>query len=97
MKAVSRARTQLRYPIALNSAGLVPPPPPLLPVRVTVLLAAARDAGKEAGILLRRLDDLARHVELGFRFIGVGSDSAWIVDGAAATTTAARGLRERLA
>jgi 2-keto-3-deoxy-L-rhamnonate aldolase RhmA len=56
---------------------------------------AAQSNGKEAGILLRRLDDLDRHIDLGFRFIGVGSDSAWIQDGAAATVAGARRARER--
>jgi 2-dehydro-3-deoxyglucarate aldolase/4-hydroxy-2-oxoheptanedioate aldolase len=56
------------------------------------VVAGARAAGKEAGILLRRAEDLERHVELGFRFIGVGSDSAWIMDGAAAVVAAARKL-----
>jgi 4-hydroxy-2-oxoheptanedioate aldolase len=60
------------------------------------VVAAATAAGKEAGILLRRLEDLDRHVDLGFRFIGVGSDSAWIADGASATASAARKAREAL-
>ncbi len=63
---------------------------------LNAVVAAARAHGKEAGILLRRIEDLDRHVELGFRFIGVGSDSAWIVDGAAATTAGARAARARL-
>jgi 2-keto-3-deoxy-L-rhamnonate aldolase RhmA len=57
------------------------------------VVAAATGAGKEAGILLRRVEDLERHVELGFRFIGVGSDSAWVLDGAAAVAAAAARLR----
>ena len=61
------------------------------------VVAAAREAGKEAGILLRRLDDLERHVHLGFRFIGVGSDSAWLADGGTAAAKAAAALRSRLA
>jgi 2-keto-3-deoxy-L-rhamnonate aldolase RhmA len=60
------------------------------------VVAGAQAAGKEAGILLRRIDDLDRHVEMGFRFIGVGSDSAWIMDGAAATVAATRRAGERL-
>lgn len=56
------------------------------------VIAACRDAGKSAGILLRRAEDLERHVEMGFRFIGVGSDSNYIVDGAAAAVAA----RDRL-
>ena len=57
---------------------------------------AATTAGKEAGILLRRVEDLDRHVDMGFRFIGVGSDSAWVADGATATTRAAQAARDRL-
>jgi len=49
---------------------------------------AARSAGKEAGILLRRLEDLDRHVAMGFRFIGLGSDGAFVMDGAAAAVAA---------
>jgi 4-hydroxy-2-oxoheptanedioate aldolase len=45
---------------------------------------AAEDAGKAAGILLRDASVLARHRDLGFRFIGLGSDSAFIADGARA-------------
>ena len=60
------------------------------------VVAAARGAGKEAGILLRRVEDLDRHVDLGFRFIGVGSDGAWIADGASQTAAMARKARERL-
>ena len=61
------------------------------------VVAAAQGAGKEAGILLRRVEDLDRHVDLGFRFIGVGSDSAWVADGAAAAAAGAGRARERLA
>ena len=60
------------------------------------VVAAATGAGKEAGILLRKVDDLERHVDMGFRFIGVGSDGAWVADGAAATVAGARGQRDRL-
>jgi 2-dehydro-3-deoxyglucarate aldolase/4-hydroxy-2-oxoheptanedioate aldolase len=45
---------------------------------------AAEDAGKAAGILLRDASVLARHRDLGYRFIGLGSDSAFIADGARA-------------
>ena len=34
--------------------------------------------------------DFERHVELGFRFIGVGSDLNYVIDGAAAVVAAAR-------
>jgi 2-keto-3-deoxy-L-rhamnonate aldolase RhmA len=45
---------------------------------------AAEDAGKAAGILLRDASVLARHRDLVFRFMGLGSDSAFIADGARA-------------
>jgi len=61
-----------------------------------LVVAGARSAGKEAGILIRRPEDLERHVDLGFRFIGVGSDSAWIADGAATTVATATAIRQRV-
>ncbi len=51
---------------------------------------AAEAAGKAAGILLRNASVLPRHRELGFRFIGLGSDGAFISDGARAVLDAAR-------
>jgi 4-hydroxy-2-oxoheptanedioate aldolase len=48
----------------------------------------AEAAGKAAGILLRDASSLPRHRELGFRFIGLGSDGAFITDGARAVLAA---------
>ena len=48
------------------------------------VVTAAEDAGKAGGILLRDARALPRHRELGFRFIGLGSDLAFIADGARA-------------
>jgi 2-keto-3-deoxy-L-rhamnonate aldolase RhmA len=48
------------------------------------VVEAAEDAGKAAGILLRSSGALSVHRELGFRFIGLGSDAAFIADGARA-------------
>ena len=48
----------------------------------------AEAAGKVAGILLRDASSLARHRDLGFRFIGLGSDGAFISDGARAVLAA---------
>lgn len=56
------------------------------------VIAACRQAGKSAGILLRRPEDLARHVELGFRFVGVGADLNFIIDGSAAAVAARRAI-----
>jgi 2-keto-3-deoxy-L-rhamnonate aldolase RhmA len=52
--------------------------------------AACRKTGKSAGILLRQARDLERHLELGYRFVGIGSDGGFVVD-AAAAALAARG------
>ncbi len=52
--------------------------------------AAAEGAGKAAGILLRDAAALPRHRDLGFRFIGLGSDGAFITDGARAVLAGAR-------
>jgi 4-hydroxy-2-oxoheptanedioate aldolase len=55
------------------------------------VVRAADGAGKSAGILLRDPSALARHQALGFRFIGIGSDIAYIADGARAVLRAIRG------
>jgi 2-keto-3-deoxy-L-rhamnonate aldolase RhmA len=57
------------------------------------VIAACRRAGKSPGILLRSVSLLDRHLELGFRFIGVGADLNFIIDGAAAVVAAARAAR----
>lgn len=54
------------------------------------VVAAADGEGKATGILLRDEAALPRHLELGFRFIGLGSDGAFIADGARAVLRAAR-------
>ena len=70
-------------------------PGPVRPIPATSaalerVVAAAEAAGKAAGILLRDAAALARHRDLGFRFIGLGSDSAFIADGARAVLREAR-------
>lgn len=40
------------------------------------IVSAARDAGKEAGILVRDVGEISRHVELGFSRLAVDSDLA---------------------
>lgn len=59
------------------------------------VVAAADAEGKATGILLRDAAALPRHLELGFRFIGLGSDGAFIADGARAVLRAARALDVR--
>ena len=51
---------------------------------------ATERAGKAAGILLRSAADLPRYRELGYRFIGVGSDLNFVVDGSRAVVEAVR-------
>jgi 2-dehydro-3-deoxyglucarate aldolase/4-hydroxy-2-oxoheptanedioate aldolase len=50
---------------------------------------AAAGAGKAAGILLRTASEAERHLELGYRFLGIGSDGAFVTDGARAAIAAA--------
>ncbi len=54
----------------------------------TVVAACARH-GKSAGILLYDAAVVARHVELGFRFIGLGADGSFVANGAKAILAAA--------
>jgi 2-keto-3-deoxy-L-rhamnonate aldolase RhmA len=51
---------------------------------------ATEAAGKAAGILLRAAADLPRYRELGFRFIGIGSDLNFVLDGARGVMAAVR-------
>jgi 2-keto-3-deoxy-L-rhamnonate aldolase RhmA len=63
------------------------------PVYLTALetvVTAANGAGKATGILLRDIGALPRHLELGFRFIALGSDDAFVAQGARAMVQAAR-------
>src|SRR5215207_322189 len=48
------------------------------------VLEAADARGKTAGILARSREDADRYVEDGFRFVGIGSDSLFLVRGARA-------------
>jgi 2-keto-3-deoxy-L-rhamnonate aldolase RhmA len=54
---------------------------------------AAASAGKQAGILLKSPDDVPRHRDLGYRFIGMGSDHGHL---RAALTAAASQTRALL-
>jgi 2-keto-3-deoxy-L-rhamnonate aldolase RhmA len=53
------------------------------------VVAACEAHGKAAGILIYDGAGLARHVELGFRFIGLGSSGSFVSVGAAAMLAAA--------
>jgi 2-keto-3-deoxy-L-rhamnonate aldolase RhmA len=54
------------------------------------VVKASRAAGKSAGILIRQARDLQRHLQLGFRFVGIGSDAGFVVDAAAAALAVPR-------
>jgi 2-dehydro-3-deoxyglucarate aldolase/4-hydroxy-2-oxoheptanedioate aldolase len=58
---------------------------------VKTVLAACERHGKAAGILLYDRAVIARHLELGFRFIGLGSDLGFVAAGARGIVEAARG------
>jgi 2-keto-3-deoxy-L-rhamnonate aldolase RhmA len=66
---------------------------PVFTDALATVVAACRANGKAPGILLRKLDDLERYLELGFTFVGLGSDGAFVTDGAAAAVAAARSRR----
>lgn len=54
------------------------------------VIAAARAHGKSAGILLAAADRVPAALEQGFTFVGVGSDSAYLIAGARATVRESR-------
>ncbi len=56
---------------------------------ISAVVAACQRHGKEAGILLYDATTLARHLELGFRFIGLGSEGSFVAAGARAMLDAA--------
>jgi 4-hydroxy-2-oxoheptanedioate aldolase len=56
---------------------------------IGAVVAACQRRGKEAGILLYDATTLARHLELGFRFIGLGSEGSFVSAGAHAMLEAA--------
>lgn len=58
---------------------------------ISSVVAAAEAAGKAAGILLRDATGVPRHRDLGFRFIGLGSDGAFIADAGRAVLREAAG------
>ena len=55
------------------------------------VVAACRAHGKAAGILVYDTAVVARHVELGFTFVGIGSDGAFVANSAKEALAAVRG------
>jgi 2-dehydro-3-deoxyglucarate aldolase/4-hydroxy-2-oxoheptanedioate aldolase len=56
---------------------------------IGAVVAAADEHGKAAGILIYDAAGLPRHVELGFRFIGLGSEGSFVSTGATSMLRAA--------
>jgi 4-hydroxy-2-oxoheptanedioate aldolase len=56
---------------------------------IGAVVAACQRHGKAAGILLYDTTTLSRHLELGFRFIGLGSEGSFVSAGAKAMLEAA--------
>jgi 4-hydroxy-2-oxoheptanedioate aldolase len=56
---------------------------------IDAVIAACRAHGKAAGILLYDPEVIAPHLDRGFRFIGLGSDGGFIMNGAKAMLAAA--------
>lgn len=51
---------------------------------------ACRATGKSPGILLRKATDLKLYLQMGYRFVGIGSDGGFVVDAAAGALAAPR-------
>ena len=51
---------------------------------------ATEHHGKAAAILLRTAADAGRYFDLGYRFIGIGSDLNFVIDGARGVVAAVR-------
>ena len=57
---------------------------------LAAVVAACRAHGKAPGILLRSVEDLDAYLALGFTFVGLGSDTGFVTNGARAAAAAAR-------
>lgn len=58
---------------------------------LSVVVTAAEAHGKAAGILVYDTAVVPRHLEMGFRFVGIGADAAFVADGAKRALAAVRG------
>jgi 2-keto-3-deoxy-L-rhamnonate aldolase RhmA len=70
---------------------------PIFRDALRTVVAACDAAGKAAGILLRDASVVPAHLELGYRFLGLGSDGGWVAAGASAVLTGARAAAAELA
>ncbi len=58
---------------------------------LSAVVAATEAHGKAAGILVYDTAVVPRHLEMGFRFVGIGADAAFVADGAKRALAAVRG------
>ena len=49
---------------------------------IRTVVEACRAEGRAPGVLVRRAPEAERYLELGYRFVGLGSDSGFVFDGA---------------
>jgi 4-hydroxy-2-oxoheptanedioate aldolase len=55
---------------------------PVFDAAIRAVADACRAEGVAAGVLVKKATDARRYLDLGYTFIGLGSDSGWLVDGA---------------
>jgi 2-dehydro-3-deoxyglucarate aldolase/4-hydroxy-2-oxoheptanedioate aldolase len=58
------------------------------------VIEACRAEDKAAGILLYDPATFEAHLDMGFRFVGIGSDTSFVVNGAASALAVARSKRK---
>jgi 2-keto-3-deoxy-L-rhamnonate aldolase RhmA len=69
------------------------PDHPEMLARVQEVAAAAKAHGKAAGMLVRTLEHAELYRDLGFTFLGVGSDGGFVMEGARATARALQAMK----
>lgn len=69
-----------------------PPDDPRLLERAAEVARAARSHGKAAGVLVGNLDQARAYAQLGFTFVGTGSDGAFLALGASGAAQGIHGL-----
>jgi 2-keto-3-deoxy-L-rhamnonate aldolase RhmA len=70
-----------------------PPDDPRLLTHAAAVSDAARAHGKAAGILVGTPEQALAYRDLGFTFLGVGSDSGFLIEGARMTATTLQAMK----
>ena len=79
-----------RRPVARDGDARSGSTEPAFLEALDAVVAACREHGKSAGILLRTADDVPEHLVRGFTFIGIGADWGYMTSAARASLKAAR-------